>query len=129
MKLVLYTPESFKAPAKVSRPTFTVTKGSVLKISKMLADSLGLKAGDKVMIAQDEKSPTDWFVGVTGNGFQLKQAGTDASLQFSCKQLAQILRDQFPKASPPIRIPVSPEPTDIDGQPYFALITRLLEKK
>ncbi|GAB3889772.1 hypothetical protein GCM10028803_00160 [Larkinella knui] len=124
MKLKYFTPEDFKkTKSSVRRPTFTITKNALLVLNKELVAQLKVVEGDTVILGQDEKLQKDWFIGKSEVGFKLKKTTGDA-LGFSCKEFAELLRGQFPKIPPPIRVPVSPHQTENEGNIIYALLTK-----
>ncbi|MGA0556564.1 hypothetical protein ACO2Q8_07935 [Larkinella sp. VNQ87] len=107
-----------------------VSAGSALKLNKVAAEALGAKEGHRVILVQDADRPNDWYLQFSPVGFLLAENKKHGGCQFLCKGLAQTLRDQFPKLTPPIRIPVATQPTELDkSQEYFALLTKAISTK
>ncbi len=130
MKLEFFTPDNFETPKKAALPTFTVTKGNLMKFNDKLIDLLDLKEGDKVVLAQDQEHPGEWYVSKNAEtGFTLKEApGTDPSLTINCAGLAKLFREAYPKAKVPMRVPVSPTASAVGEVNFYALLTRTIEK-
>lgn len=51
-----------KSDVRYGIPTISVNKSGVIRLSLMVKNSLGLKAGDKVGFYFDKDKPKDWFI-------------------------------------------------------------------
>ena len=107
-------------------------KTGVFQLSKQAAEVIGLQAGSRGTIHQDEEHPEDFYLHKTAdpNGFLLRGRGTDLTgLTFNCTKAAvEILEPKNVDNSAAFQ--VSKLPITINGLEYWPIITaRLLSLK
>ncbi|OSZ79302.1 hypothetical protein CAP35_13900 [Chitinophagaceae bacterium IBVUCB1] len=63
-------------------------------ISDLAVESIGLKAGDKVSLVQDEDNPSDWYLMIDEQeGFTLRADKDSKHLSFNCAALSNTVLD------------------------------------
>lgn len=87
MKLKIFNQHNSKAIKSGEQTIHFGKKSGLIGISKSATEFLGLKEGDRLLFAQDEESPEDWFFTVTKEkaGFELRFKNGSAA--FNCSSL------------------------------------------
>lgn len=124
MKLFIYNKEnSIATTAKGGNRTVRINRSNgVIYLSRMLAKSLSFRGGEKMIIANDEDNPKDWYLGKTNNenGFDLRD--DKGGVRFINKCLALKILDSA-KVEANSTFLVAKEPINIDGVLYYKIIT------
>nr|WP_321357212.1 hypothetical protein [uncultured Draconibacterium sp.] len=120
MKLKTYSREDCKYRYAGS-PVFRVEKSGVLKLSKQAYEQIDLKAGEKILILQDQERPTDWYIQKTNNedGFVLRESSNH--LAFNAKNIAIEILKSLGVEFKAMSFQMSTNP--IDGK-YYAILTK-----
>lgn len=123
MKLFIYNKEnSITTTAKCGNRTVRINRSNgVIYLSRMLANSLSFRSGEKLIIANDEDNPKDWYLGKTndGNGFDLKN--DKGGVRFINKYLALKILDSA-KVEANSTFLVAKEPINSDGLLFYKII-------
>jgi len=122
MKLKVYSAENSmnvitgKAMIRINR------KAGLFTFSKAAKEMIDLKLNDKVLIAQDEENPTDFYIHETASpsGFPLRAKTDDYGLSFNCSKLANTI---LPRADIKAVSYLVSAGHNIDGLIYHPIIT------
>jgi hypothetical protein len=124
MKLKLFKPTDLEAVV-YGKVGITLRTDGVFSFSVALTELMGLKADDKVLIAQDEEKPLDWYILKHEEGFILRHPGKEKKgVSFSNKRLRKIILEAVLFEDKTCSFLVAKEPTEIDGVKYWAIITK-----
>lgn len=102
-------------------------KSGVFSFNKTAAEILELKAGDQVMLHQDEDEPENWYLEqVKEDGFPLRinQKEKYASLTFNSAPMAKHMFDVVDTGGDPIscRALIAKEPTKFEKRTLWGII-------
>jgi len=83
MKLRTFNAENSQQYKK-GECTINVTRAGSFTLSKDLCEAMGIKAGDKIAVHQDELEPTNWYLSKSDDGFTVHDGGRgDATNSFN----------------------------------------------
>jgi hypothetical protein len=107
-------------------PRITFTKLGSLSINNCAAKLIGLKAGHKVCLAQDEENPNEWYLFESNNGFALRQKNKAGSLTIQHTTLINEFLGSFGFSLSETRtFLLAGQPTIIEKTKYWGiLVTR-----
>lgn len=124
MKLKRFDPISTPSP-RDNKPRIGVSNTGVWRANKQAGDMLKLKTGSQMLMLQDEKEPTNWYLApVKSGGFPVysKDNAFFWSSQVTKKSLMASLEVEHPSGS----MLLGSEPTKHDGLLLYPLITSTL---
>jgi hypothetical protein len=124
MRLFIYNKENtVSIGTRNGERTIRINRtNGVIYISKVLMNALKLKENEKLLFANDEDSPKDWYLCKTNdeNGFVLKNDKT--GIRFTNKYLSAKILDSV-KIESNATFLVAKEPVNNNGVLYFKIIT------
>ncbi len=104
-------------------PCISFSKIGTIRFNQSAIQLLGIKAGDKVCLHQDESRPKDWYISKSDiNGFDLRKASNDATLLFNSSVLVKVFKSSIGSESPS-RFKIAQEPTEQENVIYYAILT------
>jgi hypothetical protein len=131
MKLIYFSAQTLPKEmggGSTKLPRVSFTKAGIIQFNKQACELIGLKAGDKVTLSQDDDAPQNWyFFKDKQHGFELRAAYKDAGCIFNHKELVLAFLGSWGK-DPKIshKIKVAGQPTLIKGDTaktqYWGLI-------
>lgn len=125
MKLFIYNKEnSVSSVSRSGERTIRVNRSNgVVYISKALSEALGLKENEKLLFANDEENPKDWYLCKTNdiNGFSLKI--DKSGVRFMNKYLSTKILDSA-KVEDSATFFVSKEPLSNNEVLFYKIITK-----
>jgi hypothetical protein len=122
MKLIIYNIENSKANRTCER-LCRVNRGTgVFTFSGELVKCLGLKTGDRVIVANDQEDKKGWYICKTDNEAGFVVTGKDKALLIRNSFVAGLLLSSI-KIEKSASFLVAKEPIVIDGEKYYQLIT------
>ena len=111
--------------ARSSRPAVTIDKTGNFRFSRPAYESMELKAGDHIMIVQDELRPADWYVRKIDHqegSYELRHY-KDIGVGFGASATAARIKQSLGMATTGrLRLPIG-EAIRHDGVLYYPLIT------
>lgn len=122
MKLKVFNQHNSKAAKSGERKIHFSKKSGLIGISKTATEELGIKEGDKLLLAQDEENPCDWFLAKTTDdeGFALRlKSGSSA---FNCSSLVSRVLDSL-KIEQSAGFYNAKNPQKIEGKEYYLILT------
>ena len=99
MKLTFFTDQT--VPKSLGRhstksPRISFTKAGVLVLNSNAMQKMNLKAGDKISLAQDPDSPSNWYLFKDKeNGFELRNGYKNKAGLINHRQLCDLFLDCF----------------------------------
>ena len=128
MKLKIHDLSNVKAGISGVPAIRVALKGGGISMNRKLVSELKLAHGDKIIFAQDEERPQDWYMATTASdtGFILRQQNK-RGLHFNSAGLAEkieksLKQDFSGKRS--IQMIVGLEPIENAGSNLFPIITK-----
>ena len=114
---------SNSARKAIKQPSLRVHKNGCITLNGALAMLLQVDEESTICLLQDEEQPTEWYLYVSHDGFQIhKLPGTDAVKIYNGLVANELLRScKLYENS--YQIIVSAEPQKIEGMTLFALLT------
>lgn len=120
MALIIYNRSNTNSLSRSTGRTIHVSKsGATISFGK----ELGLKEGQRVIVAKDEDQPKWYFAIVTENeteAFTLRRE-SNGLIQFRCLFLSRLILESL-KSNVSLKFLVSKEPVSIDGTAYYTMI-------
>lgn len=124
MKLLIYNKQNtlFTTARSGERTVRFNRSNGIIYISRVLADALKLKDSERLVFANDEDSPKDWYLCKTDddNGFAINN--DKAGVRFVSKYLSAKILDSA-KIESNATFLVAKEPINNNGALYFKIIT------
>ncbi len=122
MKLIIYNIENSKAN-RTSERLCRVNRGTgVFTFSGELVKCLGLKTGDRVIVANDQEDKKGWYICKTNSEGGFVVTGKDKALLIRNSFVAGLLLSSV-KIEKSASFLVAKEPVEIEGEKYYQLIT------
>lgn len=120
MKAKVYSRENCKYKTN-GKSAISLSKSGVISISSQAIEKIGLTAGDKILMVQDEEKPTDWYIQKTEeeHGFVLRKS--TKHLAFNAKSIVIDLLKSLGKELQSTSFILATEPTE---EVYYAIITK-----
>lgn len=134
MKLKVYTPDKLPAKDKGKPVIYVNLITGRFRIHVKIQERLGLSVGDKLIFAQDEDNPSEWFVAKSNNeeGFELKRYahmnGKENTILFNNTTLVKTIFASAEFEGESGRLVVGTESTKVGELLYYPLITASLHK-
>jgi bifunctional DNA-binding transcriptional regulator/antitoxin component of YhaV-PrlF toxin-antitoxin module len=130
MKLKTFNTTNTASVGRSSQPVISISHGGAFTINKSAAEQLGIAAGDRIELHQDEDSPKEWFISkcTTQSGFAIRQGYDAKGLMFNSSALRQLILKSCGKdasIAKGVRLPIGP--TAIENK-YWPLFTAALNK-
>lgn len=130
MKLKTFNTINTAAVGRSAQPVISIGKAGVFTVNKAAAEQLGLTAGDRVELHQDEDSPRDWYISkcTTDSGFAIRQGYDTKGLMFNSSAMRQLILKSCGKdasITKGVRLPIGP--TAIENT-YWPLFTAALNR-
>lgn len=122
MKLIIYNIENSKADRSGERLCRVNRKTGVFTFSSELVKCLGLKTGDRVIVANDQEDKKGWYICKTNSEAGFVITGKDKALLIRNSFVAGLLLGSV-KIEKSASFLVAKEPVVIDGETYYQLIT------
>jgi hypothetical protein len=123
MKLIKHTPENHQSGKKNLIPSLSLNLSTgLISINRALAQVMGLKPGDQVILLQDETNKKDWYI-CKHKGFETRTSQTSKSIAFSSRSLVREVFKSLDWDEQSARIQAARDYTDQEGFRLFALIT------
>jgi len=99
-------------------------KGGVIRISQKAVDEIGLRAGNKVSISQDELNVKDWYLHLDKDGFELR-ADAAKGLVFNSSVIAEEIKCCVKNLNEEkgVQMLIQTEPIKVDKVSYYAILT------
>ena len=111
MALKIYNASASKA--RSGKATVNIApKSGLISISKAAAEIMKIKAKDKLILAQDDQNPKDWYLAIHDSGFSAR--GDDGRLFFNSCAIAKSFCDSIGVDYPSSYL-IGKKPTKIDG--------------
>lgn len=123
MELILFSRLNTTTTRNIQKTINVYIYGGVIYFSKPVVKDLKLKAGDRMLVAQQKDNTKNWLITKVDQSdetaFELK--GYQGILLFRCTNLARTILSKFgnPKS---MRFLVEKEPVEINGAQYIKLI-------
>ncbi|WPV66314.1 hypothetical protein [Chitinophaga sp. LS1] len=116
-------------PIRESKPCVHFnTKTGLFNFSIGACTLIGLKDGDRVSFHQDEEEPTDWYLEVTKNGFELRaKENVTKGMLFNSSVMARALVYSVQEVKSG-RVLIGSEHITINGKTLWPLITASLKQ-
>ena len=116
-------------PVRESKPCIHInTKTGLFNFSIGACEMIGLKPGDRVSFHQDEEEPTDWYLEVTKNGFELRaKANVTKGMLFNSSVMARELVYSVQEVQSG-RVLISSQPISVNKKTLWPLITASLKQ-
>lgn len=122
MKLIIYNIENSNANRTDER-LCRVNRGTgVFSFSGELVKCLGLKNGDRIIVANDQEDKKGWYIRKTDSKSGFVITGKDKALLIRNSFVAGLLLSSI-KIEKSASFLVAKEPVVIDGEKYYQLIT------
>ena len=127
--------QTFDAENTVSRQrgdaVVSFGKNGFNMISKSAAEAMQMEKGDKIAFHQDQDNPEDWYVSHGEAGFVVAEKENTTGLVFTSKAMSATIMDALEIDAPRVSFLISKEATELDGVPYWAVITAkpIIKKK
>lgn len=100
MKLIYFSEQTLpkQMGVGIKLPRVSFNKAGLISFNKKACELIGLKAGEKVTLAQDEEDPRNWyFFKDAQHGFELRPGYKDAGCLFNHRQMTESLLQAFQK--------------------------------
>jgi len=136
MNLKIYSEDNCRL-VRQGISTIRFQRAGCIGFSKAAVEAFSLKEKDRVLFAQDENNPRDWFVikdskTAGKSGFVLRKNSASAGLNCNCasvcKKLFESLKDKIVPNTKSIGFRLSVNPEINDGNEYYAIITSAVLK-
>lgn len=122
MKLIIYNIENSKADRSGERLCRVNRKTGVITFSGEMVKCLKLKAGDLIIVANDQEDKKGWYICKTESEGGFIVTGKDKTLLIRNSYVAGLLLGSI-KIERSASFLVAKEPVEIDGEKYYQLIT------
>ena len=108
------------------KPCVNFDSSGVIRISKALAEMVGVEHGTRVEICHNDDEPGDWYLNITtaDTAFEVRERGLKKNLIFNSKGLAMKVINSIDSKAKTITFQVSRAPMVIEGVSYWYLIQR-----
>lgn len=131
MKLKVFDPSNTVVGGHNVLPSISMnTKTGVIRLSAGFSYEVDIKAGDEVVLAQDEENPSNWYLKLQKGGFKLRKSSSSVknpSVCFSSKDLSHrmVRSSAEPNAlNQTVQMNLSTEPEIIEGVAHYAIATK-----
>lgn len=126
MKIKIYNEANSKSVMMGKRTIRFNRKAGLISLSKAATETIGLKAGDKVFVINDEERPKDWYVCKTDdeNGFTVRTKEDTGSADFNCTSVVKHIFETLGIHDAAVGYLVAPESEEVDGMELYAIITK-----
>lgn len=106
-------------------PSVTFQNKGAIRLNAAAADLIGVKAGDKIAIAQDEENPADWYVFAHPEGYELRLFSDKKSLGFNNTPLKNTFYECFSidAETKGVRLLLAGQPTKVGKDTYWGLLS------
>lgn len=132
----MYEPTNFKIYDKNTVKRVNQGMGSYVRVnikgtivfSQMASDYLELKEKDKIIFAQDNDRPHDWYIRKDKDGLTCRKFN-NKTFGFSSVYLATKILQSLNTGEKSLAINIGNEPNEIRGEKWHALITKGINGK
>lgn len=122
MKLIIYNIENSKATRSGERLCRVNRQTGVFTFSGEMAKCLELKAGDHIIVANDQEDKKGWYICKTNNEGGFIVTGKEKMLLIRNSFVAGLLLNSL-KIEKSASFLVAKEPIEIEGDKYYQLLT------
>lgn len=106
-----------------SSPSIGFNTSGVITINAVACDEIGLKAGMKISVAQDDEDKRTFYLFIDkDNGFLLRDYNKSRSLAFNCTLIVKAACNNYDDDRKSVAGKVITEPQIIDKVKYFPII-------
>lgn len=122
MKLIIYNIENSKTDRSGERLCRVNRKTGVITFSSEMVKCLELKAGDRILVANDQEDKKGWYICKTANEAGFIVTGKDKTLLIRNTFVAGLLLNSV-KIEKSASFLVAKEPVQNEGENYYQLMT------
>lgn len=122
MKLIIYNIENSKTDRSGERLCRVNRKTGVITFSSEMVKCLELKAGDRILVANDQEDKKGWYICKTDNEAGFIVTGKDKTLLIRNTFVAGLLLSSV-KIEKSASFLVAKEPVQNEGENYYQLMT------
>lgn len=122
MKLIIYNVENSKTDRSGERLCRVNRKTGVITFSSEMVKCLELKAGDRILVANDQEDKKGWYICKTDNEAGFIVTGKDKTLLIRNTFVAGLLLNSV-KIEKSASFLVAKEPVQNEGENYYQLMT------
>lgn len=122
MKLIIYNVENSKTDRSGERLCRVNRKTGVITFSSEMVKCLELKAGDRILVANDQEDKKGWYICKTDNEAGFIVTGKDKTLLIRNTFVAGLLLSSV-KIEKSASFLVAKEPVQNEGENYYQLMT------
>lgn len=131
MKFNVFNTSNCEPSLRKGQAVITFNTGGNIALTKNAAETLGLKAGDKVALLQDTDNPKDWYLSVgDAQGFELRKRTENGSVQFNNVSLVdKVLRSLGISNNASFPLVAEPQNLEGGGKVYPIITSRIKAKE
>lgn len=119
MKLIKFDPTEFRV-SHAGKIFVRFSRNGYVSLGKKTRAKLNLKEGTKILIAQGDDDPENWFI-VPGEGAEL--SGTKCgALRLRSRAVANMVIDFLEIKTDSVSFLIDPKPVDMDGQKVYRIL-------
>lgn len=127
MKLKEFNAENTIASRSGIAAVSVNTKSGTFDFNKIACEQIGLKAGDLVVLHQDESEKENWYMEkVAKKGFSLRAKSAQTGLVFNNSSLARSVFESVELDKTSGRIFIAGKPTEFEKRKLWGLLTASL---